>query len=265
MEPVTGADNTFLVANTTQLVVSNDVATGVTEVRVRGRWGGELRAATARALRACFAENPQAVIVDLAQLSDPDGDSAATWCTGHRFAASRSPGSVLVLCDTPAAVLHRLQGAPSGRAIGLAMSIPQARARLRRPAWAYHEHLDLPAHPDSARRARLLIDDACQLLRLPRHRGPAQLIMSEFVANAVRHAGSDLRAAVSSRGGYLHLAVQDQHAAMPQLIDPYRYPPAAFIERGAGLRFVQAIAHAWGSLPSRAGKVVWATLAVDAR
>jgi hypothetical protein len=90
---------------------------------------------------------------------------------------------------------------------------------------------------------------------------PARLLMSELVTNAVEHARSSLVATVGRRGQGLHLTVADELSTPPRLVRPIRPSPHLPLdERGRGLQTVTAIATAWGSLPTRSGKIVWATL-----
>jgi anti-sigma regulatory factor (Ser/Thr protein kinase) len=88
-----------------------------------------------------------------------------------------------------------------------------------------------------------------------------RLVMSELVTNALEHAGTPIVVVVSLRGGSVHLTVSDGVAAPPRLLElagPRRDQPLD--ERGHGMRLVRATAAAWGWLPTRTGKVVWATL-----
>ena len=121
----------------------------------------------------------------------------------------------------------------------------------------------LPPEPESARLARLMVADACHAWHLPQLRYPAELIMSELVSNAIRHAGTPMLVTVSRRGTGLHLAVRD---GSPTLPPPWRPAPAVLgtpsTAGGRGLQIVHRAAAAWGALPThdRDGKVVWATI-----
>jgi anti-sigma regulatory factor (Ser/Thr protein kinase) len=86
--------------------------------------------------------------------------------------------------------------------------------------------------------------------------------MSELVANAVEHAGTDIWASVSRRGTGLHLAVSDGVTRLPEMQDPVAaaMKKERLSERGRGLRLVHFGAAAWGAMPVRGGKVVWATV-----
>ena len=52
----------------------------------------------------------------------------------------------------------------------------------------------------------------------------------------------------------MHVAVRDGSAEVPRIREP------GDDEHGRGLRIVEALSTAWGSTPTRDGKVVWATL-----
>jgi anti-sigma regulatory factor (Ser/Thr protein kinase) len=92
---------------------------------------------------------------------------------------------------------------------------------------------------------------------LPELVGPASLVITELVSNAVEHAGTMITLQLSRRSRYVHIAVRDGSAEQPLL----NRPDPASSGRGRGLVLVDSIAAHWGSLPSREGKVVWATLA----
>ncbi|MDI6105116.1 ATP-binding protein [Actinoplanes sp. NEAU-A12] len=253
-------DNSFLVRESDRLRVRHDFDAAVTEVFVRGSWDPGLRTVAAHSVRACLAECPRAVLVDLSGLSDPAAESVATWHTAARYTAARCPASELILCGVAEPVRPRLDGAE----IQTAGSVREARARLGRVPWTQRRQLRLPSEPGAAVTARSLAEDACHVWDMAHLVTAARLVMSELTANAVEHAGTDVVAVVSLRGPVLHLAVQDFTARLPQLIEHDLDRPGSPVEqRGAGLRLVRRAATAWGALPCVEGKVVWATLAVD--
>jgi anti-sigma regulatory factor (Ser/Thr protein kinase) len=121
--------------------------------------------------------------------------------------------------------------------------------------------LRLPADPDSPAIARNLVADACLAWQLAGLLHPGRAVVSELVANAVEHAGTDIDLTVSLRGPGLHLAVRDGSPAPPRLLDlAAPVPGRPLDERGQGLRVVEADSIAWGSVPAVDGKVVWATI-----
>jgi hypothetical protein len=84
----------------------------------------------------------------------------------------------------------------------------------------------------------------------------AQVIVTELLANAVRHAGTPIRLRVSLHQRGLRLSVHDRSSAPARLTGPdHDQDPG-----GRGLLVVEALASAWGSTPTVDGKVVWATL-----
>ena len=118
----------------------------------------------------------------------------------------------------------------------------------------------LEAHPASARQARRLVrsflnGSSSAVV------GTAELLVSELVTNAVRHAHHrgepgtvGLRIAVDD--GLLRVEVSDDDPAMPGL----RHPPAA-VPSGRGMLIVERLADRWGCFRAGAGKVVWLELA----
>ncbi|HEX8629640.1 MAG TPA: ATP-binding protein [Catenuloplanes sp.] len=249
--------------DTAQLSFTNEVDDCLTEGAVRGRWDGDLRTSTSQRLRACFAETPRAVIVDLADLADDAGASASTWRAAARYAATQQPASELILCSPPPAVRNRLRNSDAGRSVTVTDTVRAARELVRNPLWTRRRQLTLPAQYTSGSMGRTMTGDACLAWGLAPLAHPARLIVSELITNAVEHARTELMVAVSVRGGVLHLAVRDHHQALPRMIDASVYRPGELIEqRGTGLRLVQATATAWGAMPCAVGKVVWATITI---
>jgi anti-sigma regulatory factor (Ser/Thr protein kinase) len=113
----------------------------------------------------------------------------------------------------------------------------------------------LTPHPDGVRAARDLARTACRAWQLPHLLYDASLIASELAGNAIEHARTDFIVTVSRNDARLHVAVQDGATAFPR-----PRPSASLHERGRGLLLVHALAFAWGAMPARGGKVVWATL-----
>jgi hypothetical protein len=260
-------NKTYLVVDVPQLAVTHDFDECVTEVAVQGAWSDELRARISQTLRGCVAEMPRAIIVDLSTLIDPAGASASTLRTACRYAAARRPAVDLIICAAQPPVLRRLRAATPRRAVAVADSLVAARAMARRPPGTPQlmRRLPLPLQDHAASAGRTMAGDVCAAWGLAPLIYPARAIMSELITNAVEHAGTDMVVSVSVRGDVLHLAVQDENPALPSLILTSPYVPGEMVEqRGAGLRLVQATASAWGALPCRVGKVVWATLPREA-
>ncbi|MED7924443.1 ATP-binding protein [Nonomuraea sp. LP-02] len=119
----------------------------------------------------------------------------------------------------------------------------------------------LPATASSVPRARRAARGLLAEWDAPRETGEAaELLVSELVTNAVRHAHGPVVLSMWARGGRLRCEVAD---ADPR---PPRPRHAGEQDEGSrGLELVQALADAWGSTPSRRGKIVWFELAAPGR
>ncbi|MFD3619018.1 SpoIIE family protein phosphatase [Streptomyces sp. NPDC058676] len=85
----------------------------------------------------------------------------------------------------------------------------------------------------------------------------AELLLSELVTNAIRHAGGPLRVRVI-HGRALIFEVSDTSHTAPRL----RHA-ASTDEGGRGLFLVAQLAQAWGARYTADGKVIWAECALD--
>jgi len=110
---------------------------------------------------------------------------------------------------------------------------------------------DLPADPTSARAARTLLrqalgEDADGLLFA------IELLVSEVVSNAVRHASSAPRIEAHLGPDSVRVAVYDADPRLPERREPDVGRPG-----GRGLHLLDQIASRWAAEPSGSGKVVW--------
>ncbi|MBB5867658.1 anti-sigma regulatory factor (Ser/Thr protein kinase) [Allocatelliglobosispora scoriae] len=105
---------------------------------------------------------------------------------------------------------------------------------------------------------RQLVTDACEEWDLPSAlTGPAQLVVTELVNNAILHAGTSLSLTVTQLTDSLHIAVHDGSTVLPAVRRPAAGPlPSA----GRGLTLIEAFASAWGATGLADGKIVWAEL-----
>jgi anti-sigma regulatory factor (Ser/Thr protein kinase) len=125
---------------------------------------------------------------------------------------------------------------------------------------------DLAADPASARQARAAVREALAAWGMDDPSGDAELLVSELVANAAEHAGSQPIGFVLRRhtepGGQRGITceITDTSAVLPQ-------PRQASTgnERGRGLAIVTALASASGIRPEAGGKTTWFTLALRQR
>ena len=98
-----------------------------------------------------------------------------------------------------------------------------------------------------------------------RHHPPAQvdaveLMVSELATNSVKHAHSDFKVSIDDAGGEIRVEVRDTGRGQPVLRSPAPLEPS-----GRGLRIVEALARAWGTVDSPHGKSMWLTLPSQAQ
>jgi hypothetical protein len=245
------------------VAVECDVDAAIATLTVRGCWDQSLWQAASTGLQECFAEHPDGMIVDLAAIDDERAESASTWVTAQRVAGRMDPPVQMAMCVPPDLILaDRLQRLGARRFLPVYATCRQARVALQsRMPLVDRLTLKLTPEPDAPALARDMVGDACRAWRLPRLLYPGRLVMSELVTNAVEHAAAEITVLVSRRGDGLHLAVADDSPTLPRLLDlapPRRGQPLN--ERGRGLRTVHATAATWGSVPTPAGKLVWALI-----
>ena len=242
-------------------VISN-VDTAVIEIEISGRWSRRLCQDVYLALRKCMAEHPSAVIIDLRGLSDLDSASTAMWLAASRAANTLQPPAQMALAMPPTRRLaSHLRRLGAVRFLPIYTTMQQARAAVAsRLPLINRLHLHpLQPQPGSARVAADAVAVACAAWGLPELADPSRQIMRELVANSVAHAGTDMAITMSLRGSGLHLAVHDRDQRLPYVPDaPGAGPGPAPSADGGDLRMVESRASAWGAMPTRDGKVVWA-------
>jgi hypothetical protein len=237
--------------------VSCDLDAGQLEMTVHGRLSMRLSVDLYAGLRKCVAEHPLGIVVDLHRLEDPHAVSAPLWLAVHRRAAAMHPPVRLALAvplDSPVAA--RLRRIGTARYFPIFASATQARGALAAsmPLTERLHRPHLPPDRSSVGIARKLVETACHAWDLPDLRDVGVAIMSELAGNAVRHAGTELDAAVWRRGPGLHLSVRDRDPALPRL------PTGPDRDRSRGLWALDGKAAAWGAMVTRDGKMVWATV-----
>jgi anti-sigma regulatory factor (Ser/Thr protein kinase) len=116
----------------------------------------------------------------------------------------------------------------------------------------------LPAEPRSAARARNLVLVACTRWDAGQVAADAELVVTELVANAVRHAGTE----ITVRMATLHDVPGGVRAEVSDCSTrPVRPRHAsAFEESGRGLFLVDTLSHRWGAEATPDGKTVWAEI-----
>jgi anti-sigma regulatory factor (Ser/Thr protein kinase) len=111
------------------------------------------------------------------------------------------------------------------------------------------------AEPGSVGTARAAVKQRCQQWGFGALCDDAQLIVSELVCNAVRHAGTDIDLTLRARKRGLRMEVTDGSTAQVR-----RRTSSIFDEGGRGLQLVDALASHHGVRPLPGGKTVWAEL-----
>ncbi|XVV12096.1 ATP-binding protein [Actinoplanes sp. CA-131856] len=252
-----------LLAEESAVHVESDADASVALLSVVGAWDRALWQSTTSRLRKCLAGHPEAIIVDLSGLEDPEARSAPTWITARLTAATMEPPVQLALCVPPDLPLaDRLQRLGARHHLPVYAKVRQARVAIAsRLPLTERLMLSLRPDPEAPSLARNLVSDACLAWDRPRLLHPGRTVMSELVTNVVEHARTEMTVVVSLRGPGLHMSVADLCPDPPQLLRPSRVRAGRPLdERGLGLRLVEGTAAAWGTLPTRTGKVVWATL-----
>jgi anti-sigma regulatory factor (Ser/Thr protein kinase) len=247
------------------LRLTSDSDGAVVQLGVRGPWDWQLFLAVRAAIHKCLAEHPAALILDLRALDDPTGSSASLWCTARSQADAMQPPVQLALSVPPGTPLAaRLRELGAKRFLPIFTTVAQARTALaERLALPDRLQLRLPACPESASLAGVLVADACRAWQLPQVTHRARLVMLELVTNAVEHAGTDMLVTVSRRDEGLHLLVRDGSVVLPRRRTEAPVPAGAqSYDRGQGLHVVETLARSWGARPTDdgTGKVVWATV-----
>lgn len=109
----------------------------------------------------------------------------------------------------------------------------------------------------SVRRGRHFVRDVLVDWQLAALVEDAELGTSELVANAVRHAGTDLVLSIRA-GASIVITIEDGRPELPRPLSP---GTASLADHGRGLHIVAAISHDWGIRATPHGKAVWFSLA----
>jgi anti-anti-sigma regulatory factor len=234
-----------------------DLATGVTTVRL----AGDLNVATATTVRAAIgkaaAECPSAVLVDLTDMGQADAVRLSVLAAATHQAQQAWGVPVLLYAAAP----------QIRRGLGAYRTFVSLHENRREALTAAQENVPrwirqrLSPAPTAAAAAREVLDEACLIWRLSPLRESARLIASELAANAIVHAATAFEVTASHTGRYLRIADKDGSHAMQDITDmpelTAEFPPH---EAGRGLRMVEALSTYWGVTRIPGGKIVWALL-----
>jgi anti-anti-sigma regulatory factor len=210
----------------------------------------ELRAALHKAL----VEQPSGIVVDVSELTVED-DLTLTVFSAFAGTAAEWSACPVVLSAPSAALGSALERLAISRVVRVYPSQPQAVAAVETAPATRRYRQRLSATPAAPALARQVLVEACRAWKLPGLLDDAEVVLTELISNAVRHAGGDLQLKVALGERFLHLSLRDGSP-----VAPTRVTPDPDIGGGRGLILVDALAASWGSTPTPDGKVVWATL-----
>jgi anti-sigma regulatory factor (Ser/Thr protein kinase) len=242
--------------------VMTDAGIEVIEVAAHGQWSPRVSDTVSAALPLCLAGPAPSIIVDLCDLGDTYGVSLPFWLALWREARLADEPMNMTFCLPETTALSRRLRNLRGPQPRVFATVREARMGIAaRMSRTDRLQVRLEPRPASVAAARTLVTQACRLQNRPEVLQDACLIVSELAANAVEHACTDFIVTVSHSGTRLHVAVHDRVGAFPrrrelEVADPH----ATIEERGRGLPLIHMIANGWGVVPTRHGKVVWATV-----
>lgn len=113
----------------------------------------------------------------------------------------------------------------------------------------------LPPSPASAGAARRLAIAAVIAQERPDLSDDIGAVVSELVANAVFHAGTEVEVSIELAGTGVRVAVSDGSGILPHWT-----PASATATSGRGLILVQRLSSEWGAERDGVGKTVWARI-----
>ncbi|MEV6845859.1 ATP-binding protein [Actinoplanes sp. NPDC051411] len=218
-------------------------------VRLAGVLSADTAAETRSALLDVLAGQPEAVVVDVADLDLADPAAAGT-LRDLREETADWPAARLALSDPHDAGRWRDTGWPvwpSPSAALDSLGDPNRDDRLA---------LTLEPAVGAARRSRETITEACERWDRSDLAGSACIVVTEMVNNVVAHARTSMVVLLAVRNGGLAVAVRDESPRVPS----FTGAPAPTAYGGRGTLLIDTVATRWGSLPLAHGKVVWALL-----
>jgi anti-anti-sigma factor len=226
-------------------------------VRLDGKLTPETAAVVRAAVLEALVEEPTSVIVDLAGLTAADHLALSVFA-GAAGQAAHWPGARLLLCAPRPEVAEALARTAVVRDLPVHPSFPAALAEAAAEPVPQRVRQRLEPTVHAPRVGRELAASACVRWGLAGSSIPAEILASELVTNAVRHARTVLDLRITLRDQQLRVSVQDRAADRLARMET----PGEADDHGRGLLIVDSVATAWGNLPVPDGKVVWASLAV---
>jgi serine phosphatase RsbU (regulator of sigma subunit) len=156
---------------------------------------------------------------------------------------SRDSPSLETICDS---LVETLLPEPAEDDAALLVARTRALAADRIASW------DLPPEPAVVAGARAAVARQLEAWGLEESVFTTELIVSELLTNAIRHAEAPIQLRVIL-DGTLNCEVSDGSSTAPHLRRADRYD-----EGGRGLMLVAQLTERWGSRATRTGKTIWA-------
>jgi histidine kinase-like protein len=218
-------------------------------VRLTGVLDRETAPEMRSALLDVLAGQPEAVVVDVADLSLARPDDAGA-LRDLREETADWPAARLALADPHDAGRWRDTGWP------VSTSPSEAFGSLGPPTQDDRLALTLEPVVGAARRSREVITEACDRWDRSDLTGSACIVATEMVNNVVAHARTSMVVLLAVRNGGLAVAVRDESERVPS----FTGAPSPNAYGGRGMLLIDSVATRWGNLPLSHGKVVWALL-----
>ncbi|HEU4350119.1 MAG TPA: ATP-binding protein [Actinoplanes sp.] len=201
-------------------------------------------------LLAVLADQPEALVVDVAAVELAEAGAAAVLRDVARINADWPAAHIALIADRDAELWHStgLPVWPDTASALDELGTPDPGLRLR---------ADLDPAIGAARRARELVTEGCGRWECPELAGPACIVITEMVNNVVAHAHTPMTVFIALHADTMSVAVRDDSVTAPRFtggpVSPTSYG-------GRGLLLIDSVSSRWGHLDLPGGKVVWALL-----
>jgi anti-anti-sigma factor len=237
-----------------------DTGTATTVVRVIGKLTVATSPDVRKTLHKVLVTEPDAIVLDLTGLVVGDDVALTLFGVFAREAADRT-GCPVLLCGATAAVHRDLDRMGVTRLTPVHPDRDSAQAAAVGMRVGRRFRRTLAATPVATSLARELVRSVCETSGLEHLADPAELVVTELVANVIQHVGGTMEVAVTVRERFLHLSVRDSGRVPPRL----GLPDPETGMGGRGLLLVDALTAGWGTSETTGGKIVWATLRISGR
>jgi len=235
-----------------QLVCTLENDFPVTVVRAIGEMSFASVPALRRIVHKGLTDHPALLLIDVSAVAVID-DITVTVFTALVNQGAAADVPVMLVGPAPPLAAH-LDALGIGRTVSVHPTEASARQAFAEQAAPWRLQVDVDPVPGATAVVRDLVDGASVRWRLRDLADATALIATELVANAVQHAGTEIRFVVTYRPPYLHLACRDRSRVSPRRRSPDD------LDGGRGLLLIESMAASWGFSETLDGKVVWATV-----